>query len=135
MIQKLTLTNVIQINGNNVKELKYDIEEITGVHFAEADARKMKASGSKSGNLAGAVELDYSLQLYLGYAAIIAVNPDIDWNDLERIKGHDLMEVIRIGRNFIMRSVVDSQESDSEEPSETTPDVSTPQLSTSKKSD
>lgn len=129
----INLTNPLKVNNKDLTALSYDTEEITGLLFAEADTRKMKASGSKSGNLAGAAEIDYSLQLYLGYAAVIAVNSEIDWSDMERIKGHDVMEVLKIGRNFIVKSEAASPAGDSGEPSETTPDASTQASGTSKK--
>jgi hypothetical protein len=134
MKKTLKLRNPILINGKSVDSMDYDIDEITGELFAMADAKKMSASGMKSGNLSGAAEIDYSFQLYLGYAAIIAVNPSYDWSDLARIKGHDNMEVMRIGRSFITGSEA-SQEDDSEEPTETTEESSQPQLQTSKKSE
>ena len=134
MKKTLKLRNPILINGKSVDSMDYDIDEITGELFAMADAKKMSASGMKSGNLSGAAEIDDSFQLYLGYAAIIAVNPSYDWSDLARIKGHDNMEVMRIGRSFITGSEA-SQEDDSEEPTETTEESSQPQLQTSKKSE
>ncbi len=123
----LKLKNPIEINGKKVKELSYDTDAITAVLFAEADARKMRASAAKGGNLSGAVELDYSMHLYLGFAAVTAVNPEIDMSDLERLKGADVMEVMKIGRNFIIKPDEDSQDDNSGEPSETTPEPSTPQ--------
>ncbi len=127
----IVLRNPITINGKMVKELTYDANEITPAMFAEADARKMLASGAKSGNLSGAVELDYGLHLYLGFAAIIAVNPEIDFTDLERIKGPDVMQVMKVGRNFIISSAA-SEEDNSDEQSEITPELSTHQSQTSK---
>lgn len=127
----IVLRNPITINGKMVKELTYDANEITPAMFAEADARKMLASGAKSGNLSGAVELDYGLHLYLGFAAIIAVNPEIDFTDLERIKGPDVMQVMKVGRNFIISSAV-SEEDSSDEQSEIMPELSTHQSQTSK---
>ena len=132
MKETLVLNNPIEINGKTVKELTFDIDEISGDLFAIADAKKMAASGSKNGNLSGAAEIDYSFQLYLGYAAIIAVNPEIDWSDLKRVKGTDLMKIMRIGRAFIVGSGA-SQEEDSEEPTETMEEPSTPQSPTSKR--
>lgn len=129
---KINLKNAIEINGKKVKALTYDTEAITAAQFAEADARKMKASASKGGNLSGAVELDYSFHLYLGFAAIVAINPEIDFSDLERITGHDVMEVMKIGRNFILKQGEDSPADDSAEQSETTPEPSTPQSQSSK---
>jgi len=130
---QINLKNAIEINGNKVKTLTYDTDAITAAQFAEADARKMRASGAKGGNLSGAVELDYSFHLFLGFAAIVAVNPEIDFSDLERIKGYDVMEVMKVGRNFIMKQGADSPADDSVEQSETTPEPSTPQSQNSKK--
>ena len=101
MKNTIKLDNPVQINGKSYNELTYDISEITAQAFAEADARKLSASGSKNGNAAGAAELDYGLHLYLGFAAIIAVNPEIDISDLERVRGYDVMKIMRIGRDFI----------------------------------
>ena len=69
MKNTIKLDNPVQINGKSYNELTYDISEITAQAFAEADARKLSASGSKNGNAAGAAELDYGLHLYLGFAA------------------------------------------------------------------
>ena len=135
MKEKLTLKNPIMVNGKQISEVSYDIEEITGILFAEADNRKMTSAGARNGNLAGAAELDYSLQLYLGYAAIIALNPEIDWSDLEREKGSDVMQIMRIGRNFITLSVRESPGEGSEEPSEISLEPTTPRSSSSKKSE
>ena len=101
MKNTIKLDNPVQINGKSYDELTYDISEITAQAFAEADARKLSASGSKNGNAAGAAELDYGLHLYLGFAAIIAINPEIDISDLERVRGYDVMKIMRIGRDFI----------------------------------
>ena len=57
----ITLNKPVLINGVQVTEMSYDTDEISGELYAQAEAHKMKASGSKGGNLAGAVELDYSL--------------------------------------------------------------------------
>ena len=57
MKNTIKLDNPVQINGKSYDELTYDISEITAQAFAEADARKLSASGSKNGNAAGAAEL------------------------------------------------------------------------------
>lgn len=132
-MEKLKLNTPIVINGKKLKELAYDTDAITVGLFAEAEARKLKATTAKAGGSAGAFELDYSLHLYLGMAAIIAVNPEIDVTDLERITGPDVMALMRIGRNFTTsRSAAPSEESSSGEDSETTPEPSTPPSETSK---
>ena len=128
----LKLKNPIKIDGKEVKELTYDINEIDALLFAEADAKKKAATGMKTMSLSPAAEFDPGLHLYLGFAAIIAVNRNIDFADLERMKGRDTMEVMKIGRNFMLSSEEDSQESDSDELSETTPESTTPAKQISK---
>lgn len=105
----LKLKNPIKINGKEVKELTYDVNEITAEAFVEAETRKFNAS-SKKGLNASAIEMDYSMHLELGFAAIVAVNPEIDYNDLNRLKGPDLIAVARVGRNFIMPSAAEEDE-------------------------
>ncbi|MCH4239485.1 MAG: hypothetical protein LKF71_04370 [Oscillospiraceae bacterium] len=121
----LKLKNGILIDGKTVTSVTYDTEKITAAQFAQADARKQTASHSTNGNLAGAFELDYGLHLYLGFEAIMAENPQYAIEDLERITGHDLVEVMSIGRNFIIaspESAADSTQSSSAESSEITPE-------------
>lgn len=120
----LKLTTPILVNGSEVCELTYNTENITSAHFCEADAKKRTACGVKNVSVTPAAELDYGLHLYLGFAAIVSTNPAIDFADLERIKGSDVVDVMKIGRNFILKSEV-SVQSNSDEQSETTPNTST----------
>ena len=133
-MEKITLRNPILINGKQITELTYDVNEITPAGFAEAEYRKTRANGSKGAPSSAAVELDYSLHLYLGFAAIAAVNPEYDINDLERIKGTDVMEVMKVGRNFIIASVEESTDAESESASETMPESTTQAPQSSKTS-
>lgn len=124
----LELKKGILIDGKTVTAVTYDTEKITAEQFAQADARKQTASHSTNGNLAGAFELDYGLHLYLGFEAIMAENPQYAIEDLERITGHDLVEVMSIGRNFIIaspESEADSAPSSSVESSGITPNPTT----------
>ena len=131
-MEKLTLSTPILINGKKVKALTYDTSAITVGMFAEAEALKLRATTRKAGGSAGACELDYSLHAYLAMMAITAANPDIDIADLERISGPDVMELVRIGRNFTTaRPAAQSEESGSESSSETTLEPSTPQSASS----
>ena len=117
MKNTIKLDNPVQINGKSYNELTYDISEITAQAFAEADARKLSASGSKNGNAAGAAELDYGLHLYLGFA---------------RVRGYDVMKIMRIGRDFISGKSEEPYTPDSSDAqSETTPEPSTHQRETS----
>ena len=128
----IKLRNPILINDKKVVELTHDANEITPAGFAEAEYRKTRANGSKGAPSSAAVELDYSLHLYLGFAAILAVNPEYDFSDLERIKGLDVMEVMKVGRNFIIDSADVSQDDKSESASETTQESTTPERPNSK---
>ena len=125
-MKKITLRKPIMINGAEVKELTYDESEITNEQFCEADAARFAASGNKPSM--NVYEFDSGLHLYLGMMAVIAVNPHIDIKDLERIKGYDMIQFIRIGRNFILPGAVEGSSQDSSEgASEITPEPSTAQ--------
>lgn len=139
MEKTLTLIKPLKINGEEKKELKYDIEKITGEHFLEADARAHSKAAQLGKPSLTVAETDDSLQLYLGMMAIIAAEPEIDVVDLERIQGPDVMHLYRIGRNFTKGSAEaeeetespDSEESNSEEPTE---DMQEPTIAESKSS-
>lgn len=120
----LVLDNPIKINNEMVKELTYDPQEITAEHFSIACAKSSALEKSKTITLK-AKENDYSLHLYLGMMAIIAVNPHITVEDLERIKGFDVLSLTNIGTFFTLRKqAAVSEANNSEKPSETTPDTS-----------
>ena len=99
----LTLKNPVMINGDKITEMKYDTNEIDGVLFATAEAKRKAAAGMKNLSVSAAAEFDFGLHLYLGYAAIVAVNPTYDFSDLERMKGADVVEVMAIGRNLCLK--------------------------------
>lgn len=104
MKDKLVLRNPIVVNGKTLKELEYDFNEITCEQYTMAynyaDAKTMQVT--QLGRPAAAVmEQNGSLHMYLGMAAIMAINKEIDIVDLERIKGIDIIEVAKLGRNFI----------------------------------
>jgi hypothetical protein len=115
----IKLANPITVNGKTVTELQYNTEEITGALFCEADSKRRFAAGAKNVSIAPAAEFDCGLHLYLGYAACIAAAPEIDFSDLERIHGIDIVSVMEVGRNFILKSE-DSAQSNSDEPIEAT---------------
>ena len=135
MKNTLKLKNPIMINGEKVTEVTHDSNEIDGILFATAESKRKAAAGMKNTSIAPAAEFDFGLHLYLGLAAIVAVNPSYDFSDVERIKGHDVVEVMAIGRNFMLASDQEPQENDSDEPTETTPESTTPAPQNSKKSE
>lgn len=125
MKETLKLKNQIKINGETVTEVTHDSNEIDGILFATAESKRKAAAGMKNTTITPAAEFDFGLHLYLGFAAIVAVNPSYDFSDVERIKGHDVVEVMAIGRNFMLASGQEQQESDSDVPTETTPESTT----------
>lgn len=124
-MKTLKLKNPIKIDGKEVTEVTYDSNEIDGILFATAESKRKTAAGMKNTTITPAAEFDFGLHLYLGFAAIVAVNPSYDFSDVERIKGHDLVEVMAIGRNFMLASDQEQPENDSDEPTETTPESTT----------
>lgn len=126
MRESIHLSKPIDINGKQYKELSYDWDEITAGMFNRASALATSSNRTGDTNLS-VMELDSSLHMYLGMMAIIAINPEIDVQDLQRIKGMDIVKIVMIGRSFITRSVGGkSEENSSEEPSDGTLEPSTP---------
>ena len=68
--------------------------------FADAEARKLRATSNKGGGSAGACELDYSLHAYLAMMAIVAATATSTSATSSASAGPDVMELMRIGRNF-----------------------------------
>ena len=78
----LALKNPVMIDGREVKEVTYDSNEIDGILFATAESKRKTAAGMKNTTITPAAEFDVGLHLYLGFAAIIAVNPSYDFSDV-----------------------------------------------------
>lgn len=114
-MKKIELTNPIMINGKEVKELTYDPEKINGEMFSEADAMSSSAAAAKGRITMDLAEFDTSFQFYLGAFAILAVNPEYDISDIERIEGPDIMEIYRIGRNFTRGADAPEEETEKED--------------------
>ncbi|MFR7829184.1 MAG: hypothetical protein ACLU23_05300 [Eubacterium sp.] len=110
MVKTIKLHNKLLINGTAVSELNYDTDEITVEHFAKAEGMKAQSLQKQSGTMlvSPVAETDYSMHLYLGFMAIIALaekeQKSIDINDLKRVKGHDLKKIMEVGRNFMLGS-------------------------------
>ena len=120
----IKLKNPILVNGETVSEIAVNTEEITGQLYAEADTRKRIAAGTKNVAIVPAVEFDFGLHIYIGYAAAIAANPRFTFEDLERVKGADVILFAEVGRNFLLKSE-DAGSNDSDKQSETTVEHST----------
>lgn len=119
----LELSKPIMINDKQVTSLKYNMHEIDSEAYMRAAAECSKFSGKMS-----IQETDYGFHLYLGFEGILAVNKDIDINDLKRIKGRDLSSIALIGRSFLLISDGDSDQKLSDEQSEITQEPTTQTL-------
>lgn len=106
----LKLKRPVKIDGEDVNELTYDADEITGDMFLEAE--NMSQQG---GNSFSIMETNTALHTYLGYQAIIAVNPTVTVQDLKRIKGKDNIRISKIGRDFTTEVSEESSEENASE--------------------
>lgn len=111
------ITAALDGKVTEVKELPYDTEEITGVLMAEAAGAYQRAMGGKKAIMLA--ETEVGLHQYYGCAAIIAVNPGLDFSELEKVKGYDAVEVMKIGRNFILTREGQTESNSDEQPEPT----------------
>jgi hypothetical protein len=100
MAELSKLSKPIKVNGIEVSDLKYDVDEISPENFLEADARAstgLAAKGIQNMNLA---EFNSALHFYLGCFAIIACDSSLDITDLLRVSGRDINKIRKIGQRF-----------------------------------
>lgn len=111
MVETIELRAPVLIDDVKVRELTYDVEQVSSEQFLEAEtlagnvAARMRTVSTK------VVELDATFHYYLGVMAILAVNPDYSVEDIERIKGPDVLKVMKVGRNFM---TADAEEGEDE---------------------
>lgn len=126
MKDTIILDQPLLVNGKEYTELTYDASEITADQFSEACSRSADLNKSKTLTVK-LKENDYALHMYLGFAAVIAVNPEISIEDMERIKGIDIFQLTDVGMLFTLRKLGGhSKENNSDEQSETTAEFSEP---------
>ena len=104
-MDKVVLNKPIKINGKEIIELDYDVDEITPENFIEADGRASSDLIGKGITNISIAEVNSSLHFYLGCFAIIACNSNIDIEDLKRVKGRDFNKIRRIGQTFFSDTV------------------------------
>lgn len=113
--ETLKLSRPLLVNGTSRTELTYDIEELNVNHITRAEGLKAKIGGK---DLVGAITIaqaDYSLHICIGMMAIIAVNPDIAVEDLQRLKGYDITKLANIGASFFIEPAEQAQEQSNEQ--------------------
>jgi len=112
MQETIVLRKPVLIDGEQVRELTYDIEAISSDQFIEAEILSASAATRLHKISTKVVELDAGFHYYLGVMAILAVNPAYAVQDIERIKGPDVLKVMRVGRNFM---TIDAEEDEDED--------------------
>ena len=100
MVETISLRAPVLIDGEQVRELTYDIDSITPDQFVEAEVLAANIAASIRKVSTKVVELDTGFHYYLGVMAVIAANPTYSVQDVERVKGPDVMKIMRVGRNF-----------------------------------
>lgn len=127
MKETLKLKKPLLVNGKEVNELAYDFDEIDGDLWDEA---VRKAGKRDNFNIS---LYDYIFHKCLAFAAVLAVSPELTWEDLNRLKAPDIQPLANLGLTFMTDSSEESSQSNSEEPIENTQDDTTPASAISKK--
>jgi TATA-box binding protein (TBP) (component of TFIID and TFIIIB) len=89
------LSKAIHINGESVKELTYNLEDMTAKDKADA-TRAFK----KAGNMVMVQELDSDYHLYLFAAAVKKENTSIEPEDVLRMSAKDAVKAEALVRDF-----------------------------------
>lgn len=95
MAEILKLRKPIDINGEEVSELKYNFEDMTARDKGDA-TREYK----KAGNVVSVQELDPDYHIYLFAAAVKKDNPSIEIDDVLRISAKDASKAEGLVRDF-----------------------------------
>ena len=105
-MQKITLKNPIKVDGKEVKELSFDTD-LFSIEDLER-ANKKLAKLNKNAMFVQETDPDYHFIL----ACVIAekTSANISAEDLRRLKGSDLIQLQRLGRDFLLESVTQQQE-------------------------
>ena len=91
----LILRKPIMINGEEVKELPYNFEDMTARDKLDV-GKRMKMDG----NTPSVEEIDNDYHFYLFAGAVAKANPDIDISDLMRLSARDAQKGSGLARNF-----------------------------------
>ncbi len=102
MAEVLKLSKPININGEEVKELKYNFEDMTARDKAEATK-----AYKKDGNVVSVQELDPEYHLYLFAAAVKKENTSIETEDVLRISAKDSVRAEGLVRDFFFLDLAD----------------------------
>ena len=114
-IERIKLTKPLLVNGKSLKELTYDIDELTINHITKAEGLKSKIGGKDILGTITIAQADYALHICIGMQAVIAVNPEISEEDLQRLKGFDITKLANVGARFFIEPAEQVEEKSSEQ--------------------
>ena len=123
-LERIKLSKPLLINGEYLNELTYDIEELSINHIAKAEGLKAKIGGKDIVGTITIAQADYALHICIGMQAVMAVNPDISEEDLQRLKGFDITKLANVGARFFI-APAEQEQVTSNEQLEATPNTTT----------
>ena len=123
-LERIKLTKPLLVNGEYLSELTYDIEELSINHIAKAEGLKSKIGGKDIVGSITIAQADYALHICIGMQAVMAVNPDISEEDLQRLKGFDITKLANAGARFFIAPAEQEQVTLNEQ-LEATPNITT----------
>lgn len=129
--ETLRLSSPIKVNGEVLRELSYDVQNLTVLDIMTAGRNKARAFGNADLSQKVA-ELDAELHFFVGMQAIIKQNPSIDVSDLNNLSGSDAYKLMQIGRSFFKVDSSEEELNTSEEQSAPIQEDTTVQNSKSK---
>lgn len=109
-MDKLKLSKPILINGNEVKELPYDLENMNA-----RDKLNAGKEYKKNGGAIAVEELDSDYHLFLFAKAVSKADANIDTNDVLRISAKDATVADKIVRDFFYLDSEDTSQTDTSE--------------------
>ena len=118
-IERIKLRKPLLVNGVDRTELTYDIEELSINHITKAEGMKAKIGGKDIVGSITIAQADYALHICIGMQAVIAVNPEISEEDLQRLKGFDITKLANIGARFFIEPTEQEQATSSEQQEDT----------------
>lgn len=122
MIETIVLRTPVLIDGEQVYTIDCDTDLVTSEQFIEAEILAANVATRLRKVSTKVVELDAGFHYYLGVMAILAANPTYAVQDVERIKGPDLLQIMKVGRNFMTADVEGDEDEDSASIEETAED-------------
>jgi hypothetical protein len=93
--QVLKLTKPLMIDGQEVKELKYDFDNMTARDKINV-GKRIKQDGVP----VSVEELDTDYHMYLFAGAVVKANSDMDISDVMRLSARDIQKGAALARNF-----------------------------------